>query len=83
VENITLADPLTIMHTKNSSAYKCKIAKDISSLGYCSSKETYYYGLKLHLFTTFRNKKLAMLNLIKVTQEIILDLISIKEEILL
>jgi hypothetical protein len=81
-ENITLVDSLPIMLTKNSRAYKCKTANDISSIGYCSSKETYYYGLKLHLIATFRNKKLATPKLFKVTKASIHDLTSIKEDLL-
>lgn len=80
--NITLVDSLPIMLTKGSRAYKCKTANDISSIGYCSSKETYYYGLKLHLIATFRNKKLATPKLIKVTKASIHDLSAIKQELL-
>ncbi|WP_186647184.1 hypothetical protein [Fluviispira vulneris] len=53
--NITFVDSLPIMLTKASHAYKCKIASDISSVGYFSSKDTYNYGLKLHFIATYRN----------------------------
>ncbi len=81
-ENITLVDSLPIMLTKNSRSYKCKTANDISSIGYCSSKETYYYGLKVHLIATFRNKKLATPKFFKVTKASIHDLTAIKEDLL-
>jgi len=82
LENITLVDSLPIMLTKNSRAYKCKTANDISSVGYCSSKETYYYGLKLHLIATYRNQKLAAPKLVKVTQASTHDLTAIKQDLL-
>ncbi|BBH52236.1 IS982 family transposase [Fluviispira sanaruensis] len=81
-ENITLVDSLPIMLTKNSRFYKCKTANDISSIGYCSSKETYYYGLKIHLIATFRNKKLATPKFLKVTKASVHDLTAIKEDLL-
>jgi hypothetical protein len=82
LENIILVDSLPIMITKNSRAYKCKTANDISNIGYCSSKETYYYGMKLHLIASFRNKKLSAPKLVKVTKASIHDLKAIKNELL-
>lgn len=81
-ENITLVDSLPIMITKNSRAYKCNTANDISSVGYCSSKKTYYYGMKLHLIASFKNKKLPTPKLFKVTKASIHDLRAIKKELL-
>jgi hypothetical protein len=82
VENITLVDALPIMLTKNSRAYKCKTANDISDIGYCASKETYYYGMKLHLIAVFRNKELPTPKLVKFTKASIHDLPAIKKELL-
>jgi len=80
--NITLVDSLPIMLTKASRAYKCKTASDISSVGYCSSKDTYYYGLKLHLIATYRNQKLAAPKFVKITKASIHDLTAIKQDLL-
>ena len=80
--NITLVDSLPIMLTKASRAYKCKIANDISSVGYCSSKETYYYGLKLHLIATYKNQKLATPKIVKITKASTHDLTAVKQDLL-
>lgn len=80
--NITLVDSLPIMLTKASRAYKCKTAKDISSIGYCASKDIYYYGLKLHLIATDRNKTLAAPKFVKITQASTHDLTALKQELL-
>ena len=80
--NITLVDSLPIMLTKASRAYKCKTANDISSVGYCSSKETYYYGLKLHLIATYKNQKLATPKIVKITKASTHDLTAVKQDLL-
>lgn len=43
-----LVDSLPIMLAKNQRAKSGKVAKEIASFGYCSTKRTYYHGLKLH-----------------------------------
>ena len=80
--NITLVDSLPIMLTKASRAYKCNHANDISSVGYCSSKETYYYGLKLHLIATYKNQKLATPKIVKITKASTHDLTAVKQDLL-
>ncbi len=81
-KNITIVDSMPIMLTKGSRAYKCKTANDISSIGYCSSKDIYYYGLKLHLIATHRIKKLATPKFVKITKASTHDLTAIKQELL-
>ncbi|MFM7981483.1 MAG: hypothetical protein ACKPKO_19415, partial [Candidatus Fonsibacter sp.] len=80
--NITVVDSLPIMLTKASRAYKCKIANNICSVGYCSSKETYYYGLKFHLIAIYKNQKLATPKIVKITKASTHDLNAINPDIL-
>jgi hypothetical protein len=76
-----LVDSLPIMVTTGFRAHKCNTAKDISSIGYCSSKNLFYYGLKLHLTALFQIKKLASPNSIKVTRAETHDLTAIKNDL--
>ena len=50
-----LVNSLPIVLAKGFRAHKCNTAKDISSIGYCSSKNLFYFGLKLHLTALFQN----------------------------
>ena len=77
-----LIDSLPIIITKGFRAHKCNTAKDISSVGYCSSKNLYYFGLKLHLIALFKNKKLASLIAMKVTRAGTHDLSAVKNDLL-
>ena len=70
------------MIAKGFLAHKCNTAKDISSVGYCSSKNLFYFGLKLHLTALFQRNKLARPISIKVTKAGAHDLTAIKNELL-
>ncbi len=80
-EKLIVVDSLPIMMAKNSRAYKCRTAKDIASIGYCSSKDTYYYGLKLHLIANHKSHTLASPRLMKTTAARTHDLSAIKKEL--
>lgn len=43
-----LLDSMPIMVANNNRSSSAKAAKDICNKGYCASKDTYYYGVKLH-----------------------------------
>ena len=49
LEPIRLMDslPIKLAHAKRSS--RARVAPDIANKGYCSSKDEYYYGVKLHI----------------------------------
>lgn len=47
-ENDHLIDSMPIMLAKNGHAYTARVARDISDVGYCSAKKTYFHGLRLH-----------------------------------
>lgn len=77
-----LVDSLPIVLAKGFRAHKCNTAKDISSVGYCSSKDLFYFGLKLHLTALFQNNKLATPISLKVTRAGTHDLTAMKKELL-
>jgi hypothetical protein len=47
-ENDHLIDSMPIMLAQNGHAYTARVARDISDVGYCSAKKTYFHGLRLH-----------------------------------
>ena len=70
------------MLTKGFRAHKCNTTIDISSVGYCSSKNLFYFGLKLHLTAFFKSNKLPSPISIKVTTAGAHNLTTIKNELL-
>lgn len=53
-----LVDSMPIMLAKAKRSAKAKVAPEIANKGYCASKGTYYYGVKLHMIGKRQNKKL-------------------------
>lgn len=62
--------------------HKCNTAKEISSVGFCSSKNLFYFGLKLHLTALFKNNQLASPLSMKITRAATHDLIAVKNDLL-
>ena len=48
--------PIIVAHEKRMG--RAKVAKGLCDIGYCASKDEYYYGVKLHLFSQMRYKTL-------------------------
>lgn len=80
-QDFLVVDSMPIMIAKNSRSYKCKIAKDITAQGYCSSKKTFYAGLKLHLFAKRIPNKLCSPQFVKITHAAMHDLSAVRNEI--
>jgi len=74
-------DSMPIIVAKGCRSKKAKTALEICSKGYCSSKETYYYGIKLHCFAQKRGKKLPKLQVAWVSAASANDLTSAKENL--
>ncbi|MCS4044737.1 hypothetical protein GGQ00_003198 [Salinibacter ruber] len=56
-----MADSMPIMMVKGPRASRAKVAsKQIADVGYCSSKETFYHGGKLHVVAERRDDKLPV-----------------------
>lgn len=57
-----------------------KVAKEITSKGYCSTKNMYYYGMKLHMVGLKRENKLPFPEIITLTDAAENDLTVFKRE---
>nr|WP_279304535.1 transposase [Salinibacter ruber] len=58
---LCMADSMPIMMVKGPRASRAKVAsKQIADVGYCSSKETFYHGGKLHVVAERRDDKLPV-----------------------
>ncbi|WGL61551.1 transposase [Pigmentibacter sp. JX0631] len=75
-------DSLPIVLAKGFRAHKCNTAKEISSVGFCSSKNPYYFELKLHLTALFKNNRLASPLSMKITRAAKHDLTAVKNDLL-
>ncbi|MCS4221846.1 IS982 family transposase [Salinibacter ruber] len=58
---LRIADSMPIMMAKGQRSSQAKVASDrLSSVGYCSSKDTFFHGVKLHLVVERRSEKLPV-----------------------
>lgn len=57
-EKVIDSVPIIVAGTSRSSS--AKVASQLCSKGFCSSKEQYYYGLKLHVCGIIRPSKMPM-----------------------
>lgn len=72
--NISLIDSMPIMVAGKVRGSIATTANEICSLGYCSSKSMYYYGVKLHLLGYQRNRKMPFPECIWITSARVNDL---------
>lgn len=73
---ISLMDSLPIMLC--SAKRKAKVARDLSDKGYCSTKGTYYYGVKLHVVASYASNALPVPEFVGVTPASTHDLTAVK-----
>jgi hypothetical protein len=60
-EVVRIADSMPIMMAKGQRASQASVASDrLASVGYCSSKDTFFHGVKLHLVVERRPEKLPI-----------------------
>ncbi|MCS3705911.1 hypothetical protein GGP62_000885 [Salinibacter ruber] len=60
-EVVRIADSMPIMLAKGQRASGAEVASDrLASVGYCSSKDTFFHGVKLHLVVERRSEKLPV-----------------------
>jgi hypothetical protein len=74
-----LIDSLPVMLAKGSRSSTARVAREVADKGYCASKASYYYGVKLHTIALRRIKKLplpALLHLSCASQH---DLTALRE----
>lgn len=56
----SLVDSFPVMLSQGKKAKYARVASDMADFGYCSSKDVYYHGVKLHALAIRRKKKLPM-----------------------
>ena len=74
-----LMDSMPIMLAKGPRSSTARVAKEVADKGFCSSKNSYYYGVKLHTIALRRTKQLplpALLHLSRASQH---DLSALRE----
>ena len=74
-----LIDALPIMMAKWPRSGAARVAREVADQGYCSTKRSYYYGMKLHAIALRRTKQLplpALLHLSRASQH---DLSALRE----
>lgn len=74
-----LIDSLPVMLAKGGRSSTARVAGEVADKGYCASKSSYYYGVKLHTIALRRTKKLplpAVLHLSRASQH---DLSALRE----
>ncbi len=80
VENDHLIDSMPIMLAKNGHAYTASVARDISDVGYCSAKKTFFHGLRLHSIAARRSSALPTPREIWLRAASTHDLESVREQ---
>lgn len=55
-----LMDSLPVMLAKGSISSTARVAKEVADKGFCASKASYYYGVKLHTVALRHTKQLSL-----------------------
>jgi hypothetical protein len=74
-----LIDSMPVILAKGTRSSTARVAAEVADKGYCASKSSYYYGVKLHAIALRRTKKLplpALLHLSRASQH---DLAALRE----
>jgi hypothetical protein len=74
-----LIDSLPVMLAKGTRSTRARVASEVADKGFCASKDSYYYGVKLHTIALARTKQLplpALLHLSRASQH---DLSALRE----
>jgi hypothetical protein len=78
--NAMLTDSMPIILAKAKRSQEAKVAKEeIADKGYCASKGTYYYGVKLHVVGNDRDGALPIPDYIGITSASIHDLTAFRQ----
>ncbi len=67
------------MLSQSAKARRCRTASEIAEFGYCSSKDIYYHGVKLHALAVRRLRKLPLPANVFVSEASRHDLTAFKE----
>lgn len=79
LDKIIVVDSMPIMLSKGFRSLKSETANRLCNKGYCSSKDTHYYGVKFHLFADRNNKTLAIPRHLSITKASVHDLTAVRD----
>jgi len=74
-----LIDSMPVMLAKGGRSKRARVAREVADKGFCASKSSYYYGVKLHTIALRRTRQLplpALLHLSRASQH---DLAALRE----
>ncbi len=74
-----LIDSLPVMLAQGTRSSTARVAPDVADKGYCSSKSSYYYGVKLHTIVLRRTKQLPLPALVHLSRASQHDLSALRE----
>jgi len=77
--DVHLLDSMPIIMAKEKRSSTAKVANHFANKGFCASKNTWYYGVKVHLLGLKRHKKLPLPDYIGVTPASEHDLTAFKK----
>lgn len=75
----SLIDSFPVMLSTGEKAKRCRTASGLADFGYCSSKDIYYYGVKLHTLAVRRTGKLPVPSSVFLSEASKHDLTAFKE----
>jgi hypothetical protein len=75
----SLVDSFPVMLSTGEKAKRCRTASELADFGYCSSKDIYYHGVKLHTLAVRRTGKLPLPSNVFLSQASKHDLTAFKE----
>jgi hypothetical protein len=74
-----LIDSLPVMLARGSRASRAKVAREVADRGFCASKDTHYYGVKLHAISVRRSRLLPLPQLLWVGRASQHDLSALRQ----
>ena len=74
-----LIDSMPVMLAKGRRSNRARVAKEVADLGFCASKQSSYYGVKLHAIALRRTKKLPLPALLHLSRAWQHDLAALRE----
>ena len=75
-----LIDSLPVMLARGGHAYTARVARDVSDVGYCASKKTYFHGVRLHTIAQRRVGRLPLPAQVWLREGSCHDLQSVREQ---
>ena len=78
-QTLRIADSFPVMMAKEKRSSQAKVAPQIADKGYCSSKDTFYHGVKLHVVAQKRSSTLPLPDRIGLTAGSKNDLTALRQ----